>query len=177
MEVSLPLAKAALVVLAEIWPRALPFTELLAQARTRLGRPSAGGLTDPETLAVFEMLVEIYAPGLASLHVSPPRFARSVSERPLASPLARWLARTTGHLPNLCHAPVTLEHLSGRHLLTLLDGTRDRAALVREMRAFMEASRPDSTGEAQPSIPSDAELERNIENTLGVFARCALLMA
>jgi methyltransferase-like protein/cyclopropane fatty-acyl-phospholipid synthase-like methyltransferase len=177
MEVNLPLAKAALVVLAEIWPRSLPFPELLAQARARLGCPSASEPTNPETLALFEMLVEIYAPGLASLHVSPPRFARSVSERPLASPLARWLARTTGHLPNLCHAPVTLEHLSGRHLLTLLDGTRDRTALAREMRAFIEASRRGSPGDVQPSIPSDAELERNIANTLEVFARCALLAA
>jgi hypothetical protein len=177
MEVSLPLAKAALVVLAEIWPRALPFPELLTQARARLGRPSAGGLTDPETLAVFEMLLEIYAPGLASLHVSPPKFAQSVSERPLASPLARWLARTTGHLPNLCHAPVTLEHSSGRHLLTLLDGTRDRAALARQMRTFIEDGLRDSPGEAQPAVPADAELESNIANTLEVFARCALLMA
>jgi methyltransferase-like protein len=168
MEVNLPLAKAALVVLAEIWPRALPFTELLAQACARLGRQSASGTAASETLALFEMLVEIYAPGLASLHVSPPRFASSVSERPMASPLARWLARTTGHLPNLCHAPVTLEHPSGRHLLTLLDGTRDRAALAREMRASIAPG---------PSTPSDAEIERNIANTLEVFARCALLMA
>ena len=123
------------------------------------------------------MFLEIYAPGLASLHVSPPRFAQSVSERPLASPLARWLARTTGHLPNLCHAPVTLEHPSGRHLLTLLDGTRDRTALAREMRAFIETNRSNSTDEAQPAVPSDAELESNIANTLEVFARCALLMA
>jgi methyltransferase-like protein len=177
MEVSLPLAKTALAVLAEIWPRTLPFPELLVQARARLGRPSVSGLTDPETLAVFEMFLEIYAPGLATLHVSPPKFAQSVNERPLASPLARWLARTTGHLPNLCHAPVTLEHASGRHLLTLLDGTRDRAAIVREMRAFIEANRRDSSGETQPAIPSDAELEGNITNTLEVFARCALLMA
>lgn len=177
MEVSLPLAKAALVVLAEIWPRALPFPELLAQARARLGRPPASELTDPETLAVFEMFLEIYAPGLASLHVSPARFAQNVSERPLASPLARWLARTTGHLPNFCHAPVTLEHPSGRHLLTLLDGTRDRAALAREMRVFIEAARREAAGGTQSPVPADAELEGNIANTLDVFARCALLMA
>jgi methyltransferase-like protein len=177
LEVSVPLAKAALVQLAEIWPRTLPFTELLAQARARLGRPPASGLTDPEALAVFEMFLEIYAPGLAMLHVSPPRFAPSVSERLLASPLARWLARTTGHLPNLCHAPVTLEHSSGRHLLTLLDGTRDRAALAREMRAFIDATRQENPGESQPAVPSDAELECNIANTLEVFARCALLLA
>ena len=177
MEVSLPLAKTALAVLAGIWPRSLPFPELLVQARARLGRPPVSGLNDPETLAVFEMFIEIYAPGLASLHVSPPNFASSVSERPLASPLARWLARTTVHLPNLCHAPVTLEHPSGRHLLTLLDGTRDRAALAHEMRAFMETSRQDSAAEVQPAIPSSAELESNIANTLEVYARCVLLMA
>jgi methyltransferase-like protein/cyclopropane fatty-acyl-phospholipid synthase-like methyltransferase len=177
IELNQPLAKAALVVLGAVWPRALPLPDLLAQARARLGRVPAGTTDDQEAGALFEMFLEIYAPGLATLHLSPPSFAWTVSERPVASPLARWLARTTGHLPNLCHAPVTLEHPSGRHLLTLLDGTRDRAALVREMRRFMEASRQDVRNEAPPAVLGDAELERNIANTLEVFARCALLMS
>ena len=175
LELNLPLAKAALVVLGEIWPRALPFPDLLTQARARLGRPPSGNPNDPDARAVFEMLVEIFAPGLATLHLSPPRFAQHVSERPTASPLARWLARTTSHLPNLCHAPVTLEHPSGRHLLALLDGTRDHAALAREIRAFVEGNLDEASGES--AIPSAAELERNLANTLEVFARCALLMA
>jgi len=174
IELNLPLAKAALAVLAEIWPRALSFAEVLTQARGKLGDTAA---SDKDALALFEMFVEIYAPGLATLHVSPSKFAQGVSERPVGSPLARWLARATGHLPNLCHAPVTLEHPSGRHLLTLLDGTRDQAALACEMRAFIEATRRDSPDENQPAMPSDAELEGNIANTLQVFARCALLVS
>ena len=177
IELNLPLAKAALVVLAGIWPRALPLPELISKARALIGRPATDELTDPESQALFEMFVEIYAPGLATLHISPPRFAQSVSERPLASPLARWLARTTSHLPNLCHAPVTMEHPSGRHLLTLLDGTRDRGALAREMRAFMETSQQHSPSEPISAVPSESELDRNIANTLEIFARSALLLA
>jgi methyltransferase-like protein len=177
VEISQPLAKAALAVLAEVWPRALPFPEVLDQAHARLGRPRAAGRMDAEDRAVFEMFLELYAPGLATLHVSPPRFAQRASERPLASPLARWLARKTDRLPNLCHAPVTIAHPSGRHLLTLLDGTRDRAGLACEMRAFMESNRDEVAGEPQPPAPSAGDLEVNIQNTLEVFARCALLSA
>ena len=174
---SLPLAKAALVILAEAWPQTVAFPELLTQARARLGRSVAGSALDPEARDVFEMLVQIYAPGLATIHVSPPKFSRHVTARPVASPLARWLATSTSRLPNLCHAQVTLENDSGRRLVTLLDGSRTRADLADEMRAFIEASSGESTDGPQREVPSKAELERNIENTLEVFARCALLSA
>jgi len=173
LEVNLPLAKAAFVILAEAWPQTLPFPDLITRVRTRLDRPAPAGQPDPDAATLFEMLVEIYAPGLATLHLQPPKFATRTSERPVASPLARWLARKTGHLPNLCHAPVTIEHASGRHLLTLLDGTRDRSALNRDMRAFIETGRRETADAA--ALPSPADLEQNISNTLDLFARAALL--
>ena len=177
MEVSLPLAKASLVILAEAWPQAVAFPELLTQARARLGRPVGGAVIDPEARDVFEMLVQIYAPGLATIHVSPPKFSRHVAERPVASPLARWLARTTSRLPNLCHAQVTMENDSGRYLMTLLDGSRTPGELADEMRAYLEAGNRGSEESPEREVPSKAELERNIQNTLEVFARCALLTA
>jgi hypothetical protein len=59
-------------------------------------------------------------------------------------------------------------------LLTLLDGTRDRARLVEDARAFIQTS---PSGAASDVTPSGEELARNLENTLEVFARCALLQS
>ena len=180
LEVSLPLAKAVLMTLADAWPRALPFPEVLSQARTRLGQPPVESSSDREALAIFELFLEIYAPGLARLHLCPPQFSLSAGERPVASPLARWQARSTRHLATLCHAPVVLEDPSGRQLLRLLDGTRDRPTLLREMRGFLEDQR--RSGQIEPEaaatpVPDDEELGQNLERTLGVFARCAVLVA
>jgi methyltransferase-like protein/2-polyprenyl-3-methyl-5-hydroxy-6-metoxy-1,4-benzoquinol methylase len=177
LELTLPLAKSALWTLAKAWPRALPFTELLAQARARLGREADASI-DREALALFEIFLQTYAPGLTTLYFHPPKFSSEAGEHPLASPLARWQAPTSDRIANLCHAPVVLENASGRHLLTLLDGTRDRAALLREMRPFIDADRKAQQldKDQTPAVLSDNELARNLESTLEVFARYALLM-
>jgi methyltransferase-like protein/SAM-dependent methyltransferase len=170
-----PLTKAAFVILANSWPGSVPFSELLTQARAAIGQGHKGSAFDAEAKALFEAVLQTYAPGLSTLHLCPPTYSRKVSERPTASPLARWQAETTDRITNLCHAPVVLENASGRELLRLLDGTRDRSALLRDMRPFLESSRQQSTGEKQTPPPSEAELGNNLESTLKVFARCALL--
>ncbi len=180
VEVSNPLVKAALRILAEAWPRALPFADLISQARAELHLPAIAPGTDPDSLALFELFLQTYAPGLTTMHLHPLRFATRAGERPVASPLARWQARTHERLTNLCHTPVVLENPSGRHLLTLLDGTRDRACLVQEMHRFVESVRtdpsPDTNGKETPSASLE-ELGKNLNDTLDVLARCALLQS
>ena len=175
VEVSNPLVKAALRILAEAWPQALPFTDLISNARTQLGLPTVDAAADADSLALFELFLQTYAPGLTTLHLHPPQFTPRASERPVASPLARWQAKTHERLTNLCHTLVVLEHPSGRHLLTLLDGTRDHATLAREMHGFAESARAES--DTKKPIPSLEELSKNLETTLDVLARCALLCA
>lgn len=169
-----PLTKAAFMILAETWPGTLSFTGLLAQARAKLGLPATPSF-DAEAKALFELVLQTYAPGLTTLHLCPPRFSRQVRERPVANPLARWQAQSTDRITNLCHAPVVLENASGRELLRLLDGTRDRSSLLRDMKPFIESGRQQAADDTIPA--SEAELMENLENTLAVFARCALLSA
>src|SRR5690349_18530151 len=73
-EINVPFAKAALVTLAEAWPRAIPFVSLVGMARERLGR-SADPTLDAEALKFFEALLQIYVPGLVRLQVAPARMA------------------------------------------------------------------------------------------------------
>jgi SAM-dependent methyltransferase len=109
--------KGALVALGEAWPGALPVAEL------------AGG--DGE--AVCAALLRAYPAGLVQLHVWAPALASAPSERPVASALARVQAATGTRVTNLRHAGVDVPDALGRRLITLLDGTRDRAALLGEL--------------------------------------------
>jgi SAM-dependent methyltransferase len=127
--------KAAFVRLGHAWPVALPVAELG---------------DDP---AVAEALRRAYAANLVRLHVWAPDLASSPSERPVASALARLQAAEGTRVTTLRHTSVEVPDELGRRLIGLLDGTRDRAALLREL-----------------GRPAD-ELERSLEG----LARIALL--
>jgi hypothetical protein len=67
------------------------------------------------------------------LHVWAPDIATAPSERPVASAPARLQAARGGRVTTLRHTEVDVPDELGRRLITLLDGRRDRAALVREL--------------------------------------------
>jgi len=168
-EINVPFAKAALICLAEAWPHAIPFVPLVGMARRRLGREPDETL-DAEALKFFEALLQIYVPGLVRLHVSPPQMATSPSERPLASPLARWQAARPGQITSLRHISVTLETSLEREFLRCLDGNRDRAALRSELDRLMENGRPDSTGPVPTGCTVDSLLDGFCR--MGLLVRC-----
>ena len=136
-----PLAQAALAVLGERWPGALSFPELLSEALARSGSQSGEG-SGAIDLAEFLLVAE----GLRVVNFSAhaPRFTASASERPVASPLARWQLRRSRPLTNVWHAPLKMDDPVIRYLFMLLDGTHDRAALTEELAAFIQqrAARP-----------------------------------
>jgi SAM-dependent methyltransferase len=113
------LVKRALVRLGEAWPRAVPVAELI---ESEVG---AG--------ALCETLLRAYAANFVQLHVWAPALATTPSERPVASALARLQASEGTRITNLRHSSVDVPDALGRRLITLLDGTRDREALLREL--------------------------------------------
>jgi hypothetical protein len=60
-----------------------------------------------------------------------------ISERPRASAFARLQARTLTKVTNLKHESIRLEDPLVRTFVGLLDGTRDRATIAREMRVVL----------------------------------------
>jgi methyltransferase-like protein len=70
-----------------------------------------------------------YSDNLVELHVYAPHFVVEVSERPVASPVARLNAAKRAPVTNVRHERVRLNEIS-YHLLPYLDGSRDRAALL-----------------------------------------------
>jgi SAM-dependent methyltransferase len=144
MSTNLPLAKAAILYLAARWPLAVPFGEL----------PGASA-------ALADLLLKIYTSGLLELHLAPSRFTLEASERPRAFSLARLEAESGSLVTTLRHTTVELDDDLGRRLVTLLDGTRDRAALLKDLAS-------------ESSVPLRAE---DLERSLTGLARLALLEA
>jgi SAM-dependent methyltransferase len=113
------LVKRALVRLGEAWPRTVPVGDLI---------DSEDGAD-----ALCETLLRAYAANFVQLHVWAPEIAAAPSERPVASALARLQAADGTRVTNLRHAGVEVPDALGRRLITLLDGTRGRATLLREL--------------------------------------------
>ena len=145
-----PVAQAALEVLGEAWPGALSFEELKRST----------GADDEEVLC--DIVLGFFSCATFQLHMRAPRFADAAGERPRASLLARVQAKTDPVVTNLCHNAVRVEDELGMKLLRALDGTRDRAALMRELRDAGGAER-------------EAALEQNLERSLSGLAKLALL--
>jgi methyltransferase-like protein len=149
-----PLVVDALKRTASAWPAALWVRDLLG--------PQA---TPDDHRALCDALLRSYAANLVALHVHPPRPTTTPGEAPRATALARHQARAGQVVTNLRHASVRIEDDLGRRLVTLLDGTRDRAALADEVRTFLaEQGRP---------VPDD--LADSLERSLQGLARLALL--
>jgi hypothetical protein len=123
-----PLVKAALLHLGSIWPDYASLRELTAAAVARLGdssRPAAAG----EISRLHDSLLQCCAGDIVELHGAGAPFAAAVSRKPTASPLARWQAERGDVATNRRHEAVRLEYFE-RHVLALLDGSRDLEQLA-----------------------------------------------
>lgn len=173
-----PLLKAAIQALSEAWPGTLPFAELLTSSR------AAAGLNDPATTDADARnlaggLVDSYlGSDMVELHGAPIVVANTAGEKPKAIPSARVRAEEGRPVANRRHELVRLGDLE-RCLLTLLDGTRDRAALVEECCAAVTAGRLRLDREGKEvTDPADvrATLTAIIDQPLNALAKQALLV-
>jgi methyltransferase-like protein len=122
-------AIAAMRYLRRAWPAAVPFSKLTAAA---LAQSSASQQEHPEKTAqaLAGVIQTFYALRIVEIwnrptdHISP-----SAGERPCSTRLARWQAAHLGAVTSLRHKSVKVTD-EIRRVLPLLDGTRDRQALV-----------------------------------------------
>lgn len=152
MQVDDPLTKAAIVELLAIWPRALPFGELLKAARRRLAQPAADG--DEERLA--EALLTAYS-AVIELHVWQPPWTVG---RPTLNALARWqLANDRETVTSLWHADIRVAEPTMRAIFQLLDGAREIPAVAAELGRRIDAGElalPSNA--ARPNLLADVTL-------------------
>ena len=129
-----PLVKAAFQYLAEIWPQSVAFDNLLHTARSRLAPVL---IQDAEALArdaqtVGADILACYTADLVELHVRKADFVTDISERPMASALAREQAPHGRRVTNQRHESINLDEFN-RHMLRLLDGSRDRTTILEDL--------------------------------------------
>jgi hypothetical protein len=110
------------------------------------------------------MIADACVSNLVILHVLPPGVVSLPGERPRAGALARYEAATREELTSLLHTRVRISDASARRLVTLLDGTRDRAALVAELNGPAFADQRDAA-------------TAFVDRALVQFARLGLLAA
>ncbi|MGH9588117.1 MAG: methyltransferase regulatory domain-containing protein [Acidobacteriaceae bacterium] len=121
MKTAHPLVIALVSRLRESCPWPLHFDELLAE----FGAENAEAISD--------ILLSMHAAGLVELAAWRPAFASAAGERPEASALARLQIRRGSDMTTLMHTVVEAKDDHVKRLVSLLDGTRDRAALTREL--------------------------------------------
>jgi methyltransferase-like protein/2-polyprenyl-3-methyl-5-hydroxy-6-metoxy-1,4-benzoquinol methylase len=176
-----PLARALLWYLIESQPQRIPFHQLVSEVERR-ARRGLGFVPKPEQdfaseLADFVWLM--YSAGLLDLHVYVPPFATKVSERPVASPLARIEARDGEVITTLHHRSLRLGDSLQRGLVMLMDGTRDHNALRKDLLGLFESGALTLVDDGKP-VRDMRIVEKRIaevtENVLGGLARAAALM-
>ena len=179
-----PVAKAALVELGKVYPQAVPFDELLGRARA-LSERDKGNVSDEDTerdaRVLSEIMMAMYAGNFVELWSHMPHFVIEASERPVASSLVRWQASHQTVVTNLRHVGVKLKEPIGLRMLTLLDGTRDRVALVEELSDFVangNASIPGADGvPVQDRAQARSLIAKGLDSKLDELARLALFIA
>jgi hypothetical protein len=117
---SLPPMKRLLARLAEAWPRRLPVADLAAQ--------------ETSDFPLGEFLLQLYASDMISLQTHWNPYVTRPGERPESSRLARLMIAHRDQVTNQEHVDIKISGKLGVELLGRLDGTRDRAALLAELR-------------------------------------------
>jgi methyltransferase-like protein/2-polyprenyl-3-methyl-5-hydroxy-6-metoxy-1,4-benzoquinol methylase len=172
-----PVAKAALVHLADVYPRTVAFPKLLETARGRAGKIGDEEQHD-EREALLAILLSIYGTGLVELYPRAADYVSEVSERPLASPLARFQIERDSLVTNLRHISVDVTDEIGRQLLRLLDGTRDLEMLTQDLTAAVISAKGllDSDGlPVRDHVRARAMVTKDLELNLQKLAKLALL--
>lgn len=174
-----PLTRAALSVLAEYWPLALDQETLLALASERVVAVPDEGESEKQWAVVLDDLLRCYTFGGVDLRTWQAPCTNRVTVKPRVSGLVAQQARKGRTVTSQRHEPVELDPL-GIFLASLLDGTHDRAALLRELtgavaRGELVIKRAD---EPVTDARGDQEiLASAIDEGLRIFARRALLVA
>ncbi len=172
-----PVAKAAVRLLGQAWPHSYPCSNLLTSAR------SVAGTTDGTAEELGQLLITLYGGAMIELSTRAPVSTLHVSERPEASALARLQIRDSPVITTLRHHNGALEGAYIRRFLQLLDGTRDRVGILRELRHWVEsgeaarecAASVGSDGKEE-SVPTVESLEQTFDETLQRLAQLELLV-
>ncbi|HEU0006402.1 MAG TPA: methyltransferase regulatory domain-containing protein, partial [Terriglobia bacterium] len=176
-----PLAKAALQHLSENWPTPFSIEQITSAALERLSAAGVAFDSNPQSDGpeMCQLLLTAYGAGLVEALSQPPGFTLNVSERPIASPIARTQLTLGDAVTSLLHTTLEIAHPLTRQLVLLLDGTRDRAALVEGLLPLIDSG--EATVKIDNQLVTDRTaarrlIEDQLEEALTNIARIPLLI-
>ena len=166
--VSDPGAQAALDYLGSVWPAIVSFA----------GISKAAGVTaGSEREAILgEHMLQFAEANLLSIHAQPFRLCGRLSEKPVASALARRQLDERFQANLFCEA-VKVQDPLGRLVLARLDGTRTKADLVDELEAVLAAQHPESDEARAHILALRARLPEAVDKQLKDILDLGLLEA
>lgn len=170
-----PAIKTMFFMLFEARPQAILARELLSRIRQRLEEANADSGAIPDEAGFANLLAQCQLSNTIVLHTRPPRFAIEVSERPVASPLARLQAADGRAVVNLRHQCCDLGAFE-RAVLARLDGTRDRSQLMCDLGAMTEEETL-NTSDSEHGEAADLPLDQRLDAALWRIAHGALLVS
>lgn len=133
-----PLVIGALQKIGNAWPSA-PWIADLADAEEQLP-------------AICDALLRCFAANLVRLHRLPPAVSPVAPEKPRVSALTRLEAAHGEMLTTTRHTGIRIDDDLGQRLIVLLDGTRDRAALIEALAPGAAMSRDELSEGLQRSL-------------------------
>jgi methyltransferase-like protein/cyclopropane fatty-acyl-phospholipid synthase-like methyltransferase len=180
VQTEFPLTKAALTVLWEHWPRAIDLNTLFREANRRLNNPPGQRKAEVQKnrMVLADDLLHCYAANAVEFRTWQPDFVTEVSERPRVSGLASYMAGKEQFVVNQRHQGVHLDPVA-LELVRLLDGTRDRPALIKHLSDLVEKGTlvvkedDDSSTNAEKA---KGDLSKAVEEGLAKLAANALLV-
>lgn len=172
-----PLTIAAFNALGDIVPRSVPFADLLQEASGRID------LKDPpesevQTLALSLLQAFAYSFDLIEFRTSEPAFMLGVSERPVASLVARHEIKRGVVVTTMRHERAELKGLQPL-ILPMCDGEHDRSAMVDELVQMVKDGKLKMHIEGDYIEEDDrirVTLARDVELALQWLTRAALLI-
>ncbi len=171
-----PLLKAAIVALYRLWPQSAGFDELWTATLELLGRRDTP--SPEETTQFATELLLCHMARVVNFHSFDPPIAVEPGDRPHATALARRTAAAGERVVSLRNHVAVLEDVD-RLILSLLDGSRDQAAIVASLAADVAAGRLKLKGDGKPIVePEEVRqaLEPTVKSSLQRIAYQALLV-
>ena len=134
-----PLTNAALMHLADAWPRNVAFNDMLTAAYGRLGDSPPNVDSDQwaeDASTVASNIMQAHAVNMVELHTCESPFASIVSRKPEACQLVRHQATSGRRLTTRKHVSTNLDSLT-LHLLSQLDGKTPQNELVDRLVTYV----------------------------------------
>ena len=165
---------AAFGFLCSQWPGSASWQELREAAA--LGST----ITAEEEAELAQTVIKAQKMGFLQLHVARHNVANRITERPLISELARLQLRQGSAATSQLHTSVDFPDPFKRRFVQLLDGTRNRRMLAREMLDFVKSERCTVFRDGTPikdSATLETILESRLQQELESLARAGMLLS